>query len=69
MNPCPCGYYGDQTRECTCSRTMVSRYQKRIPSSRSGQAPGPLLDRQPVAKLQATLHIEVPRVDAALRAG
>ena len=62
MNPCPCGYYGDRTRECTCSPTMVSRYQKRIPSSRSGQAPGPLMDR-------IDIHIEVPRVDAALRAG
>jgi len=47
MNPCPCGYYGDQTRECTCSRTMVSRYQKRIS--------GPLMDR-------IDIHIEVPRV-------
>ena len=48
MNPCPCGYYGDQTRECTCSPTMVSRYQKRIS--------GPLMDR-------IDIHIEVPRVD------
>ena len=30
MNPCPCGYYGDAERECTCSPTMISRYQKRI---------------------------------------
>jgi len=37
MNPCPCGYYGDQVRECTCSNSMASRYQKRIS--------GPLLDR------------------------
>ena len=37
MNPCPCGYYGDPVRECTCSMGVVSKYQKRI--SR------PLLDR------------------------
>ena len=37
MNPCPCGYYGDEHHECTCSMGMVQRYQKRIS--------GPLLDR------------------------
>jgi magnesium chelatase family protein len=30
MNPCPCGYYGDPERECTCSQQMITRYQKRI---------------------------------------
>jgi magnesium chelatase family protein len=48
MNPCPCGYYGDPVKECTCSSTMVSRYQKRIS--------GPLLDR-------IDIFVEVPRVD------
>jgi len=48
MNPCPCGYYGDPVRECTCSLSTVSRYQKRIS--------GPLLDR-------IDIHVEVPRVD------
>jgi magnesium chelatase family protein len=48
MNPCPCGYFGDPEKECTCSMTMVSRYQKRIS--------GPLLDR-------IDLHVDVPRVD------
>ena len=48
MNPCPCGYYGDPVRECTCSMRTVSRYQKRIS--------GPLLDR-------IDIHVEVPRVD------
>jgi len=48
MNPCPCGYYGDPVRECTCSLANVLRYQKRIS--------GPLLDR-------IDIHVEVPRVD------
>jgi len=48
QNPCPCGYYGDLTRACTCSNAKVTRYQKRIS--------GPMLDR-------IDLHIEVPRVD------
>lgn len=48
MNPCPCGYFGDPVKECTCSLTMVSRYQKRIS--------GPLLDR-------IDIHVDVPRVE------
>jgi magnesium chelatase family protein len=37
MNPCPCGYYGDDTKECTCSTTQILSYQQRLS--------GPLLDR------------------------
>lgn len=48
MNPCPCGYYGDALKPCTCSGMMVTKYQKRIS--------GPMLDR-------IDIHIEVPRVD------
>ncbi|MCD6359203.1 MAG: YifB family Mg chelatase-like AAA ATPase, partial [Dehalococcoidia bacterium] len=48
MNPCPCGYYGDPFKECTCSAAMVSRYQKRIS--------GPLLDR-------IDIFVDVPHVD------
>ena len=48
MNPCPCGYYGDLTRACTCSMGVVTKYQKRIS--------GPLLDR-------IDIHIQVPRVE------
>ncbi len=36
-NPCPCGYYGDATRECSCTMTQLLGYQKRVS--------GPLLDR------------------------
>jgi magnesium chelatase family protein len=48
MNPCPCGFYGDPVRECTCSAMAIARYQKRIS--------GPLMDR-------IDIHVEVPRVD------
>jgi magnesium chelatase family protein len=54
MNPCPCGYYSDPTRECVCSPATISRYQKRIS--------GPLLDR-------IDIHVEVPRVDYEKLAG
>jgi magnesium chelatase family protein len=37
MNPCPCGYYGDAKKECSCSTTQILGYQKRLS--------GPLLDR------------------------
>ena len=50
MNPCPCGFYGDPTRECTCTPSVVTRYQKRIS--------GPLLDR-------IDIHVDVPRVEYA----
>lgn len=37
MNPCPCGYYNDPTRECRCSQSQILKYQRRVS--------GPLLDR------------------------
>ena len=48
MNPCPCGYYGDAQKACTCSQGAILTYQKRIS--------GPLLDR-------IDIHVSVPRVD------
>lgn len=48
MNPCPCGYYNDPLKPCTCSMGTVTKYQKRIS--------GPLLDR-------IDIHIQVPRVE------
>lgn len=48
MNPCPCGYYGDSRRSCSCSESTVSRYQRRVS--------GPMLDR-------FDLFADVPRVE------
>ena len=47
MNPCPCGYWGDPTRECRCTPLQIQRYVGRIS--------GPLLDR-------IDIHIDVPAV-------
>ena len=50
--PCPCGYYGDTTKECTCSPSMVTKYQKRIS--------GPLLDPLRVDTLRASRRRACP---------
>lgn len=48
MNPCPCGYLGDNSGRCRCSLDQIGRYRGRIS--------GPLLDR-------IDMHVEVPRLD------
>ena len=48
MNPCQCGFYGDPIRACTCTTTMIQRYQGRIS--------GPMMDR-------IDIHVDVPRVE------
>ena len=47
MNPCPCGYYGDRSRDCVCTPYQIRRYRARLS--------GPLQDR-------IDIHIEVPPV-------
>ena len=47
MNPCPCGYYTDPLKECTCQPPMIVKYLAKVS--------GPLLDR-------IDLHIDVPAV-------
>lgn len=45
MNPCPCGYYGDNTDSCDCTNNKIQKYRSRVS--------GPLLDR-------IDLHVDVP---------
>lgn len=47
MNPCPCGYFGDDRHQCTCTHGQIHRYRHRVS--------GPLLDR-------IDIHIDVPAV-------
>jgi magnesium chelatase family protein len=47
MNPCPCGFFGDTQKSCSCTPAMIQKYMRRIS--------GPLLDR-------IDIHIEVPRL-------
>jgi predicted ATPase with chaperone activity len=48
MNPCPCGYFNDRSRECRCTPPVIQRYMSKIS--------GPLLDR-------IDIHIDVPAVN------
>src|ERR1700737_1175002 len=48
MNPCPCGFHNDRSRECHCTQPMIQRYISKIS--------GPLLDR-------IDIHIDVPAVN------
>ena len=48
MNPCPCGYFGSMTKECSCAPGAVMKYKKKIS--------GPMLDR-------IDLHVETPAVE------
>jgi magnesium chelatase family protein len=48
MNPCPCGWYGDASQQCTCTAAEIRRYVKKIS--------GPLLDRM-------DLYINVPKLE------
>jgi magnesium chelatase family protein len=47
MNPCPCGYFNDKSRECHCTPPLIQRYVAKVS--------GPLLDR-------IDIHVEVPAV-------
>lgn len=50
MNPCPCGYYGSQTRPCRCTQHDIRRYLDRIS--------GPLLDRIDIQIEVDALNVE-----------
>ncbi|NTV65157.1 MAG: ATP-binding protein, partial [Oscillochloris sp.] len=45
--PCPCGWFGDHERACTCSPALIRRYQRRVPEA---------------LRERIAIHVEVPRV-------
>ncbi len=45
LNPCPCGYLGDKTKECSCSPQQIQKYKDKLS--------GPLLDR---IDIKVTIH-------------
>jgi magnesium chelatase family protein len=47
MNPCPCGYFGSDSRKCKCTPNQITRYLSKVS--------GPLVDR-------IDIHIDVPAV-------
>jgi magnesium chelatase family protein len=47
MNPCPCGYFGSDTRRCKCTPGRIARYLAKVS--------GPLVDR-------IDIHIDVPAI-------
>jgi magnesium chelatase family protein len=52
MNPCPCGYYGDSKKECTCTALQIQNYTRKLS--------GPLLDRiDLVVNVKAVSHDEL----------
>ena len=56
MNPCPCGFLGDDSRECTCSSSQILAYQKRLS--------GPLMDR-----IDLVIHVNRVAHDTLLTHG
>ena len=50
MNPCPCGFFSDPSRDCKCTPNQIQNYVSRIS--------GPLLDR-------IDIQVEVPAVKYA----
>jgi magnesium chelatase family protein len=46
-NPCPCGFYGDPEKKCTCTASQISAYRRKLS--------GPLMDR-------VDLFINVPQI-------
>jgi len=66
MNPCPCGYYGDRTRECVCTPNQIRRYRAKLS--------GPLQDRldihvdvPPVSVHDLRDHVPLPESSSAIR--
>ena len=56
LNPCPCGYFGDKKRQCSCSRQQIVKYISKLS--------GPLLDR-----IDLQVHVQSIEYDSIKTVG
>jgi hypothetical protein len=60
MNPCPCGYYGDPRRACSCAPGAIGRYEEQLPTRvqvlTASFLESSIGDRTPAAELDLLGH-------------
>jgi magnesium chelatase family protein len=59
LNPCPCGFFGDKKRQCTCSRQQITKYISKLS--------GPLLDRIDLQVTVQSVEYDTIKTSAAVQ--